>query len=59
MTSDGRKGMEGRGSCRREAHSFPFRENSIVKVQSIIEHDNFVLPIVLFGTGLKKEGGKR
>ena len=45
--------------CRREAHSFPSRENSIAKVQSIIEHDNFVLPIFVFGTGLKEEGGKR
>ena len=51
--------MEGRGRAAEEAHSFPFREKSIAKVQSIIEHDNFVLPIGLFGIRLKKEGGKR
>lgn len=50
--------MEGRGRAAEETHSFPSGENISAKVQSIIEHDNFVLPIVLFGTGLKKEGGK-
>lgn len=28
------------------------------KVQSVIAHNNFVLPIVLLGMGHKKEGGK-
>lgn len=54
-----RVGREKRG-CRREAQSHPGREQSIANyVQSITEYDMFVLLLVLFGTGLRKESGKR